>query len=182
MPLEVSPIDVNRLLDYLRRLCRIVVLDVPCTNDEVYVQTLAAADQVVLVAEQTLPSLRSLRLVLDMLGRNNLSETPVDGRPIHLVVNRYNYKAQEYSLDKLEGLLQVKKLLTVGNDFASVNAALNHGKPLKARSPRCHVVQDLEQVVTLLLSHGEKKEAAPAPAPSRSGVFRRIARAIGLPA
>ena len=59
MPLEVSPLDVNRLLDYLRRLCNVLILDVPCTNDEVYVQTLAAADQVVLVAEQTLPSLRS---------------------------------------------------------------------------------------------------------------------------
>jgi pilus assembly protein CpaE len=185
MPLEVSPLDVNRLLDYLRRLCGIVVLDVPCTNDEVYVQTLAAADQVVLVAEQTLPSLRSLRLVLDMLGRTNLSETPLDGRPIHLVVNRYNYKTQEYSLDKLESLLQVKKLLTVGNDFSSVNAALNNGKPLKAQSPRCRIVSDLDQVVALLLSHGEKKDAKAAePAPAGWGrrVLGRLARAIGLPA
>ena len=59
----------------------------------------------------------------------------MDGRPIHLVVNRYNYKAEEYSLDRLEGLLQVKKLLTVGNDFAVVNAALNGGKPLKVSAP-----------------------------------------------
>ena len=184
MPLEVSALDVNRLLDYLRRLCRIVVLDVPCSNDDVYVQTLAAADQVVLVAEQTLPSLRSLRLVLDMLGRTNLSETPVDGRPIHLIVNRYNYKAQEYSLDKLESLLQVKKLLTVGNDFASVNAALNCGKPLKANSPRSRLVHDLDLVVDMLLSHGEKKDdkAAAAVPASKGGLFRSIARAIGLPA
>ena len=181
MPLEVSPLDVNRLLDYLRRLCGILILDVPCTNDEVYVQTLAAADQVVLVAEQTLPSLRSLRLVLDMLGRTNLSETPVDGRPIHLVVNRYNYKAEDYSLDRLEGLLQVKKLLTVGNDFATVNAALNSGKPLKVMSPRSRVVKDLDQVVNLLLSHGEEKSEE-APTAATGGLFSRIARAIGLPA
>ena len=184
MPLEVSALDVNRLLDYLRRLCRIVILDVPCTNDNVYVQTLAAADQVVLVAEQTLPSLRSLRLVLDMLGRTNLSETPVDGRPIHLVVNRYNYKAHEYSLENLESLLQVKKLLTIGNDFASVNEALTNGKPLKVQTPRSRLVKDIEQVANMLLSHGEKKEgtAAAAAAAKPSGLFSRIARAIGLPA
>ena len=136
MPLDVSPLDVNRLLDYLRRLCRVIVLDVPRSNDEVYIQTLAAADQVVLVAEQNLPSLRSLGLVLDMLGRTNLSPSVAEGRRIHLVVNRYNYASQEYSLARLEELLQVKKLLTVGNDYPAVSAALNAGKPLKVQSPR----------------------------------------------
>jgi pilus assembly protein CpaE len=181
MPLEVSVIDVHRLLDYLRRLCRVVMLDVPCTNDDVYMQTLSAADHVVLVAEQNLPSLRSLRLMLDMLGRTNLSETPLDGKPIHLVVNRYNYKSAEYSLARLEELLQVKKLYTVANDYPSVNAALNHGKPLKKHAPRSRVVSDLEKIVGVLLNHGEKKQE-PAAQTKSSGFFGRIARAIGLPA
>src|SRR5258708_16790888 len=42
-PVEASHLDVLRVLDHFRRLADIVVLDVPCTNDEAYVQTLSTA-------------------------------------------------------------------------------------------------------------------------------------------
>src|SRR5580700_3322213 len=67
-PLVVPSADVLLLIECLRQLADVVVLDVPCTYDAIYFDTLAAADQVVLVGEQKVPSIRSLQMVHGTLG------------------------------------------------------------------------------------------------------------------
>ncbi len=130
---QVSTQDVLRLIEHFQRLAAVLVLDVPWTGDEHFLQTLSAANHLVLVAEQNLPSLRSLRLVLDMLNRSNLT-TAAGGLTVELVVNRYDARSKDFPLERVKDVLETPDLSTVANDYPSVNASVNRGVPLRSRS------------------------------------------------
>jgi len=170
--------DVLQLLDYLRRLCQVLVLDVPCTLDDSYLQTLSSASQVILVAEQNLPSLRSLKLVLEMLGRANLNRESMSGDVgLHVVLNRYNPNMQDFDLAKLKELLRLPTMLTIANDYNAVNAALLHGMPLRVEHPRSRALADVDGLVRRLFGGTD-----PADKNSQSkgwNLFSRLARAFG---
>jgi Flp pilus assembly CpaE family ATPase len=148
--LEVQPRDLQRLLDYLRRLAQVLVLDVPCTLDELFLQTLAAADQVVFVAEPNPASLRSLHLVLELLNQTG-------GRgdcPLHVVLNRYENRA-DVDLRRIQELLRVPRMYTVANDYNAIRAALNAGQTLRAQAPRSRALADIDRLARLLYSGDE---------------------------
>jgi Flp pilus assembly CpaE family ATPase len=56
-----------------------------------------------------------------------------------------------FSSDSLKELLEVNHLLTVCNDYASVMASINHGRPLRQEAPRSPALADLDRVVNALL-------------------------------
>src|SRR5262249_32621736 len=105
-PLAVPPADVLLLVGCLRQLADIVVLDVPCTYDVLYFDTLKSADQVVLVAEQKVPSVRALQMVHGSL---------VD-KPHHLLLNRYDPNLPGFGVDRLKTMLHSKELMTIASD------------------------------------------------------------------
>src|SRR5262245_9437263 len=78
--LAVTSHDVLILLDSLRQLAEVVVVDVPSTFDGLYFDTLNASDQIVLVGQQKVPAIRGLQMV---------SASLVDKSP-YLVLNRYD--------------------------------------------------------------------------------------------
>jgi pilus assembly protein CpaE len=155
---EVQNRDLQRLLDYLRRLAQVLVLDVPCTSDEQFLATLAAADQVVLVSEATPPSLRSLHLVLELLGRTDQDRG--SEWPIHVVLNRADGKGQDLDLKRVQELLRVSRLHTVTNDYQNVRSALNNGKVLRQMAPRSRALADIDKLARLLWSGDEAEGAA----------------------
>ncbi len=154
-PVEASHLDVLRLLDHFRRLAEVVVLDVPCTNDEAYVQTLSAASHVVLVAEQNLPSLRSLRLTLEMLAKLELKSETRGEMMLEVVLNRYDNKSREFELEQLKELMKVSEMTTVANDYAAIKAALNRGVPLRMEVPRSRALADIDALATKVIGAGE---------------------------
>jgi pilus assembly protein CpaE len=64
-----SSTDVMRLIELMKPLCDVLLLDLPCTYDDFYFDLLAGASQIVLVGEQKVPSVRALKLVREMVGR-----------------------------------------------------------------------------------------------------------------
>jgi pilus assembly protein CpaE len=155
-PMQVKSANVIRLIDYCRSLASVAVFDVPCTYDDMYFDTLAAADQVVLVGEQKIPSIKTLKLVCEALSR-------IDGaRKLHIIINRYDPRLTGFNIDRLKTLLEVDGLLTVCNDFAAVMSSINHGRPLRLESPRSPALSDISKVVHALLGGFPN-------APSRTG-------------
>jgi pilus assembly protein CpaE len=154
-PVEASHLDVLRLLDHFRRLSEVVVLDVPCTNDEAYVQKLSAADHVVLVAEQNLPSLRSLRLVLEMLAKLDLKGGARREMQLEVVLNRYDPKSREFELAQLKEKMGLPEMMTVANDYAAIKAALNSGVPLRMEVPRSRVLADIDELAKKVIGPGD---------------------------
>lgn len=171
-PINVSTPNVMRFVDICRSLTNFAVFDVPCTYDDMYFRTLAIADQVVLVGEQKIPSVRTLKLVCEALDR-------VDSlRKLHIVINRYDPKMPGFGVDRLKNLLSKDEILTVSNDYASVMASINHGRPLRQESPRSPALTDIDSLVRRLLNLGEKPTVT-TPAPG-APLFGRLIRKIGL--
>jgi pilus assembly protein CpaE len=165
-PLSVPPADVLLLIECLRQVADIVVLDVPCTYDATYFDTLNAADQVVLVGEQKVPSIRALQMIHTSLG----------DKPHHLLLNRYDPNLPGFGTDRLKTMLRVDELLTVANDYPSVNAAINQGLPLRLKEPRCKVLADVSTVAQRLVPQDE----VGVDKSRSSSVFGGLIRALGI--
>jgi pilus assembly protein CpaE len=144
--LQISAQDVIRLVEYTKQLADVVVLDVPCTLDSLYFETLAAANQIVLVGEQKIPSVRNLQMVRSTLQRDYSVKMQ------YVVINRYDSRIQEFSEKQLSQILNVPKLVTIANDYASVISAVNHGRLLRLEAPNSRVVRDIAALARLLLN------------------------------
>lgn len=163
------PVDaMMRLLRYLRPLADVVVADVPCTYDDLYFEALAAADKVVLVMEQKLPSVRAMQMVRDALHRR---QVPVS--KVTIVVNRYQPQVTGFSAEDLAQHLHVPKVVTIANDHAAVSAAINNGRPLRQQAPNSRALADIAALVRPLLDLRDRPAA-------QGSLFNRVARAIGL--
>jgi pilus assembly protein CpaE len=165
--------EVIRLIDHIKALTRVVVLDVPCTYDPFHFKALAAADQAVLVAEPTVASIRALKMVRDILCR----EEGVRGETI--VINRYNPKTPGFGLPQLEKLLGVSGLVSVAADPA-VAEAVNHGRPLRLEAPRSAALGDVGQLARRAVEGAAADDLSPTPRANRPAVFSRLVRAFGI--
>lgn len=165
-PGALSPRHVYQLVELCRGLAPTVVLDVPCGFDDLQFETLALADQVVLVGVQTVASIRTLKLIRDTLRR----ESGVQDQK--LVVNRYESNLPGFTADRLAELLRVPQVLTVANDYPSVMAALNYGKPLALATPHSPVLADIHRLAVALSG---------APAASAPESADRLTRALLRP-
>jgi pilus assembly protein CpaE len=162
-PAMFSPRHVYQLVELCRRLAATVVLDVPCAFDDLQFETLSLADQVVLVGVQSVSSIRTLKMVRDTLER----EEGIRGQ--RLVINRYEPALSGFSAQRLADLLHVKQVLTVANDYASVMAAVNDGKPLRLVAPHSRALADIRALASTLRG-GAAAQAAEGD---------RLARALG---
>jgi pilus assembly protein CpaE len=166
-PVQASPASVIRLVDYCSSLANVALFDVPCTYDDMYFETLAIADQVVLVGEQKFPSIRTLKLVCEALTR-------IDGaRKLIIIINRYDPRMPGFGADRLKALLEVPDVLTVCNDYAAVMASINHGRPLRQEAPRSPALFDLGKVVHALLGPQER------PVPMKPSAANGVGGGIG---
>ncbi len=162
-PGAITPRQVYQLLQLCRRLASVVVLDVPCTFDDLQFETLAQADQVVLVGVQSVSSIRTLKMVRDTLER----EEALQG--IRLVVNRYEPSLPGFSAGQLAELLHVPQVQTVANDYPSVMTAVNRGRPLGPVVPHSPALADIRALARTLAG-------TPAPAHAEGD---RLSRALG---
>ena len=143
-PAHFSPRHVYQLVELCRRLATTVVLDVPCAFDDLQFETLALADQVVLVGVQSISSIRTLKMVRDTLER----EEGIRGQ--RLVINRYEPGLTSFTSQRLAELLQAPAVRTVANDYPSMIAAVNHGKPLRLAAPHSRVLADIRALADSL--------------------------------
>ena len=174
-PVQTTSATLLRLIDYCRSLSTMAIFDVPCTYDDMYFETLAAADQVVLVGEQKIPSIRTLKLVCDALNR-------IEGsRKLHIVFNRYDARLPGFGMDRLRALLGDVEIQTVCNDFAGVMASINHGRPLRLEAPRSPALADINRIVETLVGTVEAANGGPsAGRKPKRGSFGRIFSRFGL--
>lgn len=130
------PADLLRVVELTRRATGVVVVDVPCTYDDVYFGALAGADRVVLVGEQRVPALRAMRLVAGAVA----GQTP--GREPVLVVNRYDPQLEGFGAHQLGRVLGAAGFV-VANDPRNVGDAINRGLPLRRRDPASPALADI---------------------------------------
>ncbi len=144
---------VRTVLRFLRGTADLILLDIPCTFDEGYFETLAAADLVVLVGEQRIPSIRNVQLVLETFRR------PGDRPEPRFVVNRYDPRLEGFTTSALAKFLKIQEVMPVANDPTGVANALNSGRPLREAAPRSPVLAHVEALARALLPATEASVA-----------------------
>jgi Flp pilus assembly CpaE family ATPase len=158
---------VMRVLDYVRRMARVVVLDVPCTFNDFQFEMLGAANEVVMVGEQSIASLTTLKSILAA------RKTEPGVHRIHVVLNRYDQYVEGLTAYDAEKLLRVRPIHTIPDNHAVILASVNEGKVLRDVNAHSPVVAAIDSLVDTLL----EDKFRPSP-PAGGSFFRRLFHAF----
>jgi pilus assembly protein CpaE len=164
-PLHTSPADIVQLLDHVKHLADVVILDLPILPSDGRLEAFAAVNQVLLVAEQTVPSLRALS------GARHVIVQPEGLVRQSLVINRYDPNKEGFSVNHLQQMMKTPQLVTIANDYPSVSASINEGRPLRRLAPHSKVVGDIHKLARMLVASGQSE--APLRKPGSFGKFVR---------
>ena len=158
-PLEPSLADkvstqvVVRVLGMLKRMFDYGVIDTAPFLDEPVLSILERSDDVLLVVEMDLPSVKNAKLALDTL---KLLKFPLG--KIKLVLNRMNSKAR-LDIGELERSLELEVQAAVSSDKL-VPRAVNEGEPVVSLYPRSRVAKDLRGVARLVVDEESTPDIA----------------------
>ncbi len=134
--------DFTSLMDVLSNSCDRMVLDVPRLLDEYSAAALQRADHVVVVLQQTLPSLRDATRLRKIL----IAELAVGEDRITYAVNRYS-KHAAVQLRDIRTALSVDELTLIPNQYKLVAEAIDIGVPILTHAPNapvCKAIMELE--------------------------------------
>ena len=141
---EVSTQTVVRSIGVLKRMFDYVVIDTAPFLDEPVLSILERSDDVLLVVDMDLPSVKNAKLALDTL---KLIKYPFER--IQLVLNRVNSKAR-LDIGELERSLELDVQAAIASDKL-VPRAVNEGEPVVSLYPRSRVAKDLRGVARLVV-------------------------------
>jgi pilus assembly protein CpaE len=147
---SVPPKAVVQVVDKLRRLYRYVVVDTGAVLDDVLLTLLDQADDVVVVVDMDLPSVKNAKVALDILRAGGY---PMER--MRLVVNRINSKAR-LDLVELERSLGLRTAAAIPSDRL-VPQSVNEGVPVVALSPRSRVARAFTGLARQFLPGGGHK-------------------------
>jgi pilus assembly protein CpaE len=145
----VTAEDVGAILPYLRTQYDYVVVDTSKSLAPPALAALRLSDQIHLVTNLDLCSLRNFKRCLPILQDIG----GADGKRLRLIVNRYK-KNGLLSLEDLESTVGLPVYRTLRNDFQSVIESLSTGRPLVLHnsSPYARELKNLAAHITG--SHG----------------------------
>ncbi len=149
----VSPEQIRKILQFLRQHYDYLVVDTPKSFSAMTFACIDQSDQVFVVANLDLPSLRNIQRALPMLKR----ALPRGEEQIRLVVNRFK-EDLDISLGDVERTLGLKVYATLSNDFEAVIDSINRGKPvvLNGKSPYSQDIKSMVAQITGLRPQDER--------------------------
>jgi pilus assembly protein CpaE len=124
-----DPMQVDTVIDTCRKAYRYVVLDMPHKIDEISITGLEAADEIFLVTDMVVPSIRNTIRVLETLRELEYKE-----EKIKLIISKY-YDSHQISLDEIGTHVGVPIYWLVPYDSPAAIAAMNSGDTIDAVDP-----------------------------------------------
>ena len=164
-PTELA--HVSRIIDGLKKLADVTVLDVPGTFNDADLGVLHAADHVILVGLQNVPSIRALKLFCEAFPEERLNHS------LWITINRYNPTLRGYTCAELKELLGLADIVHVANDYKAAIRAINQGQPLRKVAPETPVLRDLDGLIKALFGLEQ-------PAKQRKRLFDRVVNVLNL--
>jgi len=146
----VAPKAVVQVVEKMRCLYRYVVVDTGGVLDNVVLTLLDHADDVIVVVDMDLPSVKNAKVVLGILRAGGY---PMER--LRLVVNRINAKAR-FDLAELERSLGLPAAAAIPSDRL-VSRSVNAGVPVVALSPRSRVARAFTGLAKLYLPGSGRK-------------------------
>ena len=128
-----------------RELAEIVVVDARYTFEELDFSFAAKAEQIVVVAKPTVPSLHSMKMLLEQLAKQEVLGE------LYVVINQFISGADEFSVQRIADTLGLTRVLTISDDVTSIRNAENLGKTLRAAAPRGAALADITELARAML-------------------------------
>jgi len=155
---------VEKIFAILRGLYRFIIVDLSHWLDDLFLQVIMEADQVLMITGLTVPDLRNLKKLWPMFNEWHLGQNKVK-----MVVNRYD-KGNGLQLRDMEQITHQPVFHTLPADYHTMMDALNQGTPLMTTAPRSKLWRGLEQLAERIKGdnpRGEAEELVAAAAPKR---------------
>lgn len=147
---EIPGKSVVQVVDRLRGLFEFIVIDTAPIFDDGLVTVLEHSDDVIVVVDMDLPSVKNAKIALDALRS---ARFPMER--VHLVVNRVNSKAR-LDLVELERSLGLRVSGSVPSDRL-IPQSVNEGIPAVALSPRSKVARSFHDMARLFLPEESRR-------------------------
>ncbi|HUG07780.1 MAG TPA: AAA family ATPase [Acidimicrobiia bacterium] len=156
---DITTAALMQMLDLLKENYDYVIVDTAAMLDELILSLIEKSDDVLMLVDMDLPSVKNAKLALETLRLLKFSTANVQ-----LVMNRSNSKAK---LDnkEIEGALKMEIAASIPSD-AVVAASVNEGRPVVETDPKSKVAKGFESVAELIA--GKVPEAQ-----VKSGLFGR---------
>ena len=156
---DITTAGLMQMLDVLKETHDYVIVDTAAMLDELILSLIEKSDDVLMLVDMDLPSVKNAKLALETLRLLKFSTANVQ-----LVMNRSNSKAK---LDnkEIEGALKMEIAASIPSD-AVVAASVNEGRPVVETDPKSKVAKGFESVASLIA--GKIPEAQ-----GKSGLFGR---------
>ncbi|MBW1987804.1 MAG: AAA family ATPase [Deltaproteobacteria bacterium] len=160
-----EPERLEKLFSELRNLYDWLVVDLSNWIDNIFFMAIREADQVLLLTELSIPDLKNLKNLCEVLYQRNLSI-----QKVKVLVNRY-YKHSPLELKDIERLLHKPVSFTLPSDYPAMIAAIDQGTSLPSVAPRSKLWRSLKLLAKELDSESRSKDVKEAAKP---GWLRRI--------
>lgn len=125
------------------------VVDLGHWLDDLYLDTVMEADQVLLLTELTIPDLANFKQLWSLLEHQGLKPEKVG-----VVVNRYG-KGNGLGLGDLEVIQQRPIFFTLPSDYPSLSESINYGTPLTLAAPRSKLWRSLRCLGDKLMAQSQ---------------------------
>lgn len=140
---DVPAKAIVEVVERLRGMYEVVVIDTPPIFDDHLVTVLEGADEVLVVVDMDLPSVKNAKIALEALRSGRF---PMER--VRLVVNRANAKAR-LDLVELERSLGLRVAGSIPSDRL-IPQSVNEGIPVVALSPRSRVARAFHTLAGLI--------------------------------
>lgn len=149
-PMErVSPEAISRIITAAVEGYDFVVLDLPRIITPWTLTALKLAEPVMLVSQNTLTTIRDARLLLDKLVHEGMTTENIE-----LVNNRAMAKSGSVTIDKLKETLKKDRIHRIRNDYKTVIASQDQGRPACDVSEKSLFSKDVQALAAYLaISH-----------------------------
>jgi len=152
-PFTVTPEVAFKVLACTMQLAETVVVDARNHFEEIDLEFASKAQHVVLVAKPTIPSLDSLRTLLESFGQREFR-----GK-LHVVINQFVYGPAAISKEAIERHLDVSEVFLVASDASAVRKAENAGQPLRKSVRRSEALDDITALACAILDRPPERPA-----------------------
>jgi pilus assembly protein CpaE len=162
---------VEKIFSILRSIFPFIIVDLSHWLDDLFLQVLLEADQILMVTGLTVPDLRNLKKLWPMFHEWRLEQSKVK-----MVVNRYE-RSNGLQLRDIEQIVHQPVFHTLPSDYFALMDALNQGTPLATNAPRSKLWRSMAQLAQRVKGdiprEAEELEATPAAKRSKFWVFSK---------
>ena len=148
-----TPDIMQRLLDEMKRMFDVVVIDAGQPKSDAGLKTLQLSDEVLLVSVSSLPCLSNTVRMM----RSYVDYGYVKKERINVVMNR-QMKKSEISIKDAEASIGKPLFFSIPNDYSTSMAAINSGRPLSHVAPKSEIARSFELFADKLIATGNSSK------------------------